>query len=185
MWPWPLWVLSPLQVQIWKSLKILEPALRVDEKSANWRNHVMHYRPAEHCQLKPGTVSLSPAWFQQGHKVWDLLDPWRKFEWSAVFPVQAWSQRANEVWCHWGALEPGNARVVCFDWWHPEYHTSTTLWAGNGSTALPQDRKWVCGWWGRIIHGAQACISYYMRNKVHERLGVPAGTWMNTSIYEC
>jgi len=28
----------------------------------------MHYWPADHCQLKPGTVSLSPAWFQQGHE---------------------------------------------------------------------------------------------------------------------
>ena len=33
--------------------------------------------------------------------------------------------------------------------------------------------------------GDRACISYYMHNKVHKRLGVPAGTWMNTSIYEC
>jgi len=33
--------------------------------------------------------------------------------------------------------------------------------------------------------GERVCISYYMCNKVHERLGVPAGTWMNTSIYEC
>ena len=63
-------ILNPLQRHIWKSLKILEPALRMEEKAtANWRNHVMHYRPAEHCQLKPGTVSLSPAWFQQGHEV--------------------------------------------------------------------------------------------------------------------
>lgn len=62
-------ILNPLQMQIWKSLKILEPALRMTEKTTNWRNHVMHYRPAEHCQLKPGTVSLSPAWFQQGHEV--------------------------------------------------------------------------------------------------------------------
>jgi len=50
----------------------------------------------------------------------------------------------------------------------------------------------VVGVAGKMIsHGAvfeggeRACISYYMCNKVHERLGVPAGTWMNTSIYEC
>jgi Oxygenase domain of the 2OGFeDO superfamily len=27
--------------------------------------------------------------------------------------------------------------------------------------------------------GERACIAYYMRDRVHERLGVPAGGWMN------
>ena len=49
----------------------------------------------------------------------------------------------------------------------------------------------IVGVAGKVVsHGAafeggeRGCISYYMCNKVHERLGVPAGTWMNTSIYE-
>lgn len=44
---------------------------------------------------------------------------------------------------------------------------------------------------GKVVrHGAEfqggerACISYYMRNSVHDRLGIPAGTWMNLQIYE-
>lgn len=32
--------------------------------------------------------------------------------------------------------------------------------------------------------GERACIAYYMRNKVQERLGLPAGTWMNCSMYD-
>ena len=32
--------------------------------------------------------------------------------------------------------------------------------------------------------GERACIAYYMRNKVQERLGIPAGTWMNCSMYD-
>jgi hypothetical protein len=32
--------------------------------------------------------------------------------------------------------------------------------------------------------GERACIAYYMRNKVHERLGIPAGTWMNCRVYD-
>lgn len=44
---------------------------------------------------------------------------------------------------------------------------------------------------GKVVrHGAEfkggerACISYYMRNSVHDRLGIPAGTWMNLEIYK-
>ena len=32
--------------------------------------------------------------------------------------------------------------------------------------------------------GERACIAYYMRNKVQERLGIPAGTWMNCKMYD-
>ena len=32
--------------------------------------------------------------------------------------------------------------------------------------------------------GERACIAYYMRNKVQERLGIPAGTWMNCRMYD-
>lgn len=32
--------------------------------------------------------------------------------------------------------------------------------------------------------GERACIAYYMRNKVQERLCIPAGTWMNCRVYK-
>ena len=32
--------------------------------------------------------------------------------------------------------------------------------------------------------GERACIAYYMRNKVQERLGLLAGTWMNVGMYD-
>ena len=32
--------------------------------------------------------------------------------------------------------------------------------------------------------GERACITYYMWNKVQERLGLPVGTWMNHSMYD-
>lgn len=44
---------------------------------------------------------------------------------------------------------------------------------------------------GKVVaHGAaevvgdRACLAYYMRNGVHERLGIPAGSWMNVSMYD-
>ena len=58
-----------LQKAIWKSLKILEPVLKMDSDTKNWRQNSKNYRNPNLCQLKPGTVSMSPAWFQQGHEV--------------------------------------------------------------------------------------------------------------------
>jgi len=58
-----------LQKAIWKSLKIIEPVLRMDNHTRNWRQSSKHFRNPNLCQLKPGTVSMSPAWFQQGHEV--------------------------------------------------------------------------------------------------------------------
>ena len=49
----------------------------------------------------------------------------------------------------------------------------------------------IVGIAGKVVsHGAafeggeRGCISYYMHNKVYGRLGIPVGTWINTSIYE-
>ena len=58
-----------LQNAIWKGLKILETVLKMDNHTKNWRENAKNYRDPNLCQLKPGTVSISPAWFQQGHEV--------------------------------------------------------------------------------------------------------------------
>lgn len=49
----------------------------------------------------------------------------------------------------------------------------------------------VVGLLGKVVrHGAsevvgeRMCLAYYMRDKVHQRLGVPAGTWMNVDTYQ-
>lgn len=56
---------------------------------------------------------------------------------------------------------------------------------------LAYDPRTVVGLLGKAVsHGAaevkgdRACLAYYMRNGVHERLGMPAGTWMNVAIYD-
>lgn len=55
---------------------------------------------------------------------------------------------------------------------------------------LVYDPWTVVGLLGKVVrHGAgevdgeRACIAYYMRNGVHERLGLRAGTWMNVAHY--
>ena len=68
--------------------------------------------------------------------------------------------------------------------------TGTMIFPGLG-ISIRYNPSTIVGVAGKVVsHGAvfeggeRGCISYYMRNKVHERLGVPAGTWMKTSIYE-
>ena len=54
-------------------LKMLERALKLDLKpSSNWRTTPETYRPVEG-GLKAGTMSISPAWFEQGHEVFSPL----------------------------------------------------------------------------------------------------------------
>jgi len=50
-------------------LKMLEQALKTDPKpSSNWRTTPENYQPVE-AGLKAGTMSISPAWFEQAHEV--------------------------------------------------------------------------------------------------------------------
>jgi hypothetical protein len=49
-------------------LKMLEPALKMDQKSNNWRASPEYYRSIIN-GLKPGSINCSPAWFEQGHEV--------------------------------------------------------------------------------------------------------------------
>jgi len=49
-------------------LQALERMLKVDPQSANWRIGPDFYRPVSR-GLKPGTLNISPAWFEQGHEV--------------------------------------------------------------------------------------------------------------------
>lgn len=62
--------------------------------------------------------------------------------------------------------------------------------AGMNRKHLQYDPRTVVGLLGKVIrHGAgevrgeRMCLAYYMRDKVHERLGFPPGRWMNVSVY--
>lgn len=55
---------------------------------------------------------------------------------------------------------------------------------------LEYDPGTIVGILGKVVrHGAcevqgeRVCLAYYMRDKVHERLGLPAGPWMKVSHY--
>lgn len=55
---------------------------------------------------------------------------------------------------------------------------------------LRYEPRTVVGLLGKVVrHGAsevrgeRMCLAYYMRDKVHERLGFPAGGWMNVNMY--
>ena len=56
------------QGQIFKSLQIIERSFSVKKMSSSWRDGPMLYDSIPGW-YKPGTLSLSPAWFQQGHSV--------------------------------------------------------------------------------------------------------------------
>jgi hypothetical protein len=54
---------------MWRSIKELEPELKVDRSSTNWRAGPRYYRSSPDNLLKPGVANMSPAWFEQGHDV--------------------------------------------------------------------------------------------------------------------
>jgi len=53
---------------LWNSLKDVQSSFSIDNSSSSMRVSPMYYRKS-HKGLKPGNLSLSPAWFQQGHEV--------------------------------------------------------------------------------------------------------------------
>jgi len=56
------------QMQIWNDMKILQKSLHMKNNCNNWRVGPTHFR-VEEGWLKPGSASMSPAWFQQAHEV--------------------------------------------------------------------------------------------------------------------
>ena len=61
--------LIDLQDTLWNAIEELSPILKTESQSTNWRTAAGLYRPAAECRLKPGTVSMSPAWFELAHDV--------------------------------------------------------------------------------------------------------------------
>jgi hypothetical protein len=51
-------------------LRCLEGVLKINENQpTNWRSGPAYFRTVEG-GLKPGTINISPAWFEQGHEVY-------------------------------------------------------------------------------------------------------------------
>ncbi|KIM43470.1 hypothetical protein M413DRAFT_9523 [Hebeloma cylindrosporum] len=65
-WYLPGAVSRSRQDLMWSALKLLEPELKV-KHTDQWRTAAENYRDPRESELKPGTVSMSPAWFEQGH----------------------------------------------------------------------------------------------------------------------
>ena len=61
------------QTQVWNDMKILERSLHIKNHCNNWRVGPRHFR-VEEGWLKPGSASMSTAWFQQAHEVHDNFE---------------------------------------------------------------------------------------------------------------
>jgi len=63
-----------MQTQMWNSLKIIEQGIKMHKNSTSWRINEDYYLKASDCRIRPGTVSVAPAWFQQAHLVGQMLE---------------------------------------------------------------------------------------------------------------
>jgi hypothetical protein len=58
---------------MFSDLKMLQSALKMDrKKSKSWRTSSEYYQPVID-GLKPGSMNISLAWFEQGHEVFIYL----------------------------------------------------------------------------------------------------------------
>jgi hypothetical protein len=54
--------------------KGLNPLLEKSQKKRGWRNSKYLFKDPKECALyPPGSVNMSPAWYDQGHKVSHIL----------------------------------------------------------------------------------------------------------------
>jgi len=63
-----------MQAQMWNSLKTIEQGIKIQKNSTSWRINDDYYLKASDCRIRPGTVSVAPAWFQQAHVVGKTSD---------------------------------------------------------------------------------------------------------------
>lgn len=72
VWHLPGLITEARHQQLWAAGLTLEPHLQIVRNSKNWRIGPEFFKPADQCNRRPGTVTMSPAWFQQGHDVSSL-----------------------------------------------------------------------------------------------------------------
>lgn len=68
VWYLPGMLTKDRQTQLWTAVPVLDQHIKVT-KGGNWRTGPKLYKPRDQCVRKPGSVSLSPAWFHQGYTV--------------------------------------------------------------------------------------------------------------------
>ena len=54
---------------MWNSLKTIEQGIKMQKNSTSWHINEEYHLKASSCRIRPGTVSVAPAWFQQAHMV--------------------------------------------------------------------------------------------------------------------
>ena len=54
---------------MWKMLQELEPELKLDRQSKQWRVGLTYFQGVPDHLVKLGVVNMAPAWFEQGHNV--------------------------------------------------------------------------------------------------------------------
>lgn len=76
-------------------LKQLENSLTIQKGSPSWRVSPMHFREVEN-GLRPGAITLSPAWFQRGHENMDTSS--LEVSHSLMKPrVTAWLKKSDHL----------------------------------------------------------------------------------------
>lgn len=69
LWHLPGLITEARHQQLWDAGRTLQPDLQIAKSSKNWRIGPQFFKDPSLCKRRPGTVTLSPAWFQQGHDV--------------------------------------------------------------------------------------------------------------------
>jgi len=55
---------------MWDALVHLQPLFNGGSTTGSWRQSTQFFKPQSHCVAsKAGIVTMSPAWFEQGHDV--------------------------------------------------------------------------------------------------------------------
>lgn len=242
---------------MWDELKKLEPELKINTTSKNWRIGAKYYRSSPCQSIKAGTTSVSPAWFEQGHDVSNLVgeckyivtekktDKYPLKVSKPLVPSDSPARRWLAAMLESSALIGGILSLVqpqlyeagcnallhlsqnpdevdrpdtlleVLQLWTAPFHGLSVI--SNRVTPIHRDsyggKEWMdilvalgsyregrldlptLGMWfrydpgtivalaGRVIahsaecDGDRACIAYYMREKVHKRIGLPTPGW--------
>lgn len=110
-------------------LKMLEPALKMNQNSSSWRTSSEYYRPVIN-GLKPGSMNISPAWFEQGHEVLLLFTScstsFYRSDWAVggTSPESIGRTQEREPYLRVVKEEPMAIRI---DWRDPEHYSTFVI----------------------------------------------------------
>jgi hypothetical protein len=110
-------------------LNILEPVLKMNPNQSNsWRTSPEYYRPVIN-GLRPGSLNISPAWFEQGHEVRVFSLFYYRSSWSdcvvgATPPESVGSSQEREPYLRVVKEEPIG---FCADWRDLQHYPSLVV----------------------------------------------------------